>query len=105
MTSNNPLAVQLSLDLGVTSEQACIMCNLSANCDKCCKQCQAQGRECSNKMQECSQVNLEYQGARWHNWLHLVATHYPELRKYIPRKYYRDLNMQAKIYNAKITRR
>ena len=98
----NPIAFQLSFDFGVTPEQACIMCHLSSNCNKCCKQCVSKGTQCDNSMQECSQTDLEYQGARWETWLHLVAVHYPELKKYIPKKYHKKLELQLNIYNRKM---
>ena len=98
----NPIVSQLTLDFGVTPEQACIMCHLSANCNKCCKQCQSKGKQCDNVMQECSQVDLEYQGPRWRTWMHLVATHFPELKKYIPKKYHKELDLKLKLYNRKM---
>ena len=53
-------------------------------------------------MQECSQTDLEYQGTRWETWLHLVAVHYPELKKYIPKKYHKELELKLNIYNRKM---
>ena len=93
---------QLAFDFGVTSEQACIMCHLSANCGDCCVRCQAAGRTCGNAMQICSQVDLDKQGARWSTWMHLVAVHFPELRKYIPRKYKKLVDIALNKYNQRM---
>ena len=95
---------QLAFDVGVTSEQACIMCHLSANCSECCVRCQAQGKECSNSMQICSQVDLDKQGARWSTWMHLCAVHFPELRRYIPRKYKKCVDIALTKYNQRMRR-
>ena len=98
----NPIAFQLSLDFGVTPEQACIMCHLSANCDKCCKQCQSKGTICDNSMQACSQANPEYQGPRWRTWMYHVAVYFPELKKYVPQKYHKEIDLELEKYNHKI---
>ena len=98
----NRTGTQLAFDFGITPEQACILCHLSANCNKCCKQCESKGTQCDNSMQECSQTDLEDQGARWETWLHLVAVHYHELKKYIPKKYHRELDLKLEIYNRKM---
>lgn len=91
--------IQLHFDFGVTQEQACIMCHLSANCEMCCVKCQAQGKECSNAMQACSQVDLDKQGARWDTWMYNVAVHFPELKKYIPKKYKQQVDMALQKHN------
>ena len=93
---------QLAFDFGVTAEQACIMCHLSANCGDCCVKCQASGKTCGNSMQICSQVDLDQQGARWSTWMHLVAVHFPELRRYIPRKYKKCVTIALNKYNQRM---
>ena len=86
---------QLSLPLGVTPEQACIMCHLSAECGGCCRECAACGKSCSNSAQLCSQEGLESQGPRWESWIALVRTTLPALRKWVPRKYWKELGLKT----------
>lgn len=74
---------QLSLNFGVTPEQSCIMCHLASECSGCCNKCIAEGRPCSNSMQSCSRPNAAFEQNRWDNWLYLVATALPELKKFI----------------------
>lgn len=87
------MATQLRIDFGITPEQACTLCHLSANCGGCCKFCQSKGGICNNSAQECSQVNLESQGLRWNTWMYLVRTKLTELRRFIPRRYWHQLNL------------
>lgn len=93
---------QLYFDFGVTPEQACIMCHLSSNCGMCCVKCQAEGKKCGNSMQSCSQYDLDKQSARWNTWMYNVAFHYPELIKYIPRKYRKQVDMAREEYKRKM---
>ena len=86
---------QLGLPLGVTPEQACIMCHLSAECGGCCRECAARGKSCSNNAQLCSQEGLESQGPRWDSWMELVRTTLPALRKWVPRKYWKELGLKT----------
>ena len=53
-------------------------------------------------MQACSQANLEYQGPRWRTWMYHVAVYFPELKKYIPKKYHKEIDLERKIYNHKM---
>lgn len=81
---------QLEIDFGtygVTREQACIMCHLSSECDKCCVKCIAAGDNGSCGGQVCSLPTRDNEGQRWEAWIHLVKTTLPELRKFIPQKY------------------
>lgn len=87
---------QLNFDFGVTPEQSCIMCHLSSECSGCCNKCIAEGRPCSNSMQSCSRPNAAFEQNRWNNWLYLVATALPELKKFIPKKYKKELKKYDK---------
>ena len=53
-------------------------------------------------MQACSQANLEYQGPRWRTWMYHVAVYFPELKKYIPKKYHKEIDLELEKYNHKI---
>lgn len=76
---------QLSIDFGVTDEQSCIMCHLSSNCAGCCKKCR--NPSCSGQM--CSIPFAKDETARWNTWMYLVRTFFPELKKFIPKKFIR----------------
>lgn len=76
---------QLSFDFtyGVTAEQACIMCHLSSGCGGCCVGC---GNKCGS-MQACSRPGRGHDGPRFETWMYLVRNHYPELKRFVPKKY------------------
>lgn len=76
---------QLEFDFGVTDEQACIMCHLSSGCPGCCRKC----NKCGGQM--CSLPFVEHEKARWDTWMHLVATALPELKRFIPKKFHKEL--------------
>ena len=62
------MSTQLSIDFGVTEEEACMMCHLSSECGGCCAKC---GMKCSS-VQLCSQSNRGSQTERLKTWLYLV---------------------------------
>ena len=86
-------STQLRLPLGVTPEQACIMCHLSSECGGCCRECAARGKTCSNLAQLCSREDMESQGPRWDSWIALVRTTLPKLRIWVPRNYWKELGL------------
>ena len=74
----------LELEYGVTREQACIMCHLSSGCEGCCLACKKDGG-CQG--QACSQPFRDHEGVRFETWMRLVKTYYPNLRRFVPKKY------------------
>lgn len=84
---------RIRFQFGVTPEQSCIMCHLSAECSDCCKKCKVEG--CHG--QNCSLPSRDHDGQRWENWLYIVANFRPDLRRFVPRKYHKYIN-QKKIY-------
>lgn len=76
---NAPKQTSLIFDYGISREQACILCHLSAECTGCCKVCKEQ---CQGQM--CSQPFREHEGQRWDTWMHILRhTGLKELAKYI----------------------
>ncbi len=74
---------QLTLDLddyGLSREQACILCHLSAECSGCCARC-THPNGCPG--QTCSQPSREREGNRWEAWMHILGTALPQLAQYI----------------------
>nr|DAI98715.1 MAG TPA: hypothetical protein [Caudoviricetes sp.] len=71
----------LNFEYGISREQACILCHLSAECSGCCKVCK--DRRCQG--QTCSQPFREHEGQRWDSWMHILRnTKLKRLVKYIP---------------------
>ncbi len=81
---------QLEFDFGVTEEQACIMCHLSSECEGCCARCKG---ECAQK---CSLPFIATEKSRWDTWMHLVANNLPELKKFIPTEWRKELKKHQK---------
>jgi hypothetical protein len=73
---------QLSFDLnyGISHEQACILCHLSAECEGCCAKCN-HPNGCQGQC--CSQPSRERDGLRWDTWMYLLKTSLPELARFI----------------------
>lgn len=90
MEKNRQLSFGFSY--GVTKEQACIMCHLSSECGECCIKCKKFGKNMSCNGQACSQPFIDNEGVRWDTWMKLVRTSYPNLKKFIPKKYLSALN-------------
>lgn len=82
---------ELRLEWGVSREQACVMCHLSSGCGGCCVRCKAEGKNGSCYGQICSQPTRDHQGHRWEAWMYLVGTFFPELKRFVPRKYWKAL--------------
>ena len=72
---------------GISREQSCILCHLSSGCGGCCNKCKAHGDNGACYGQSCSLPFRDHEGVRWDTWMHLVSTSFPELRKFIPKKY------------------
>lgn len=83
-------------DYGVTPEQACIMCHFSSECGGCCVKCRAENPDSTCYGQNCSQPKRHHDGQRWEAWLHIVATFRPDLKKFLPRKYWKYLKQNNK---------
>lgn len=64
---------------GISREQACILCHLSAECSGCCIKCGHDG--CQGQM--CSQPSREHDGQRWETWMYLLRENLPHLKKFI----------------------
>lgn len=69
---------------GVSREQACIMCHLSAECHGCCLRC---GQKDSCGGQTCSQPFRDHEGQRFETWMYLVGTTLTELQEFLPQRY------------------
>jgi len=69
-------------EYGVTREQACIMCHLSGESDKCAL------RYPNENLQVCSQPFREHESQRWDAWMYLIGKGQPleSLRRFIPRE-------------------
>ena len=76
---------RFNFDYGVTPEQACIMCHLSSECGGCCQKCKKDG--CHGQL--CSQPGRDHMGQRWETWIYIVSNLLPELRRFIPHKYWK----------------
>ena len=86
---------------GISAEQACVLCHLSAECEGCCLRCK-NDKGCYG--QTCSQPDRDTQGARWDAWMYMVATYRPDLRRYIPRKWRGEVNKLIKAQRAAAVR-
>lgn len=82
---------QLEFDFGVTPEQACIMCHLCTDCPNCCAKCTTRGKNGTCVGQSCSRPFVALDGQRWRTWLYMVANVEPHLKRYIPKKYHKEL--------------
>ena len=91
--------LQFDFKCGVTKEQACIMCHLSSECSGCCVKCRAEKKNNTCYGQICSLLSMNHDGARWNTWIYLVATTLPELKKFVPRKYWKAINRIKQNYN------
>ena len=87
---------EFNFEYGVTSEQACIMCHLSAECGGCCFRCMAEGRNGTCHGQTCSQPGRDHMGRRFETWMHVVRTFRPDLKRYLPRKYWKFIKTDDK---------
>lgn len=79
----NPRQETFSWDFGISREQACILCHLSAECVRCCVKCQAEKKNGSCNGQLCSQPMRDNEGQRWNAWMHILETMLPELARFI----------------------
>lgn len=79
--------IQLQLDFGITPQQACILCHLSADCGRCCTKCKEQGKNGSCYGQICSQENLDKQQSRWEAWMYLIKNYscFSNLKRFLPK--------------------
>lgn len=76
-----PLQLSLNLQYGISREQACILCHLSAECSGCCQNCD---KGCQGQM--CGQPFRDYDGQRWDTWMYLVTHQLRRLLMYIPKE-------------------
>lgn len=96
---------RFNFEYGVTREQSCIMCHLSSECGGCCAKCRAEGRNGTCYGQSCSLTKRESDGQRWDTWMFLVATQLPELRRFVPRKFWKNLKQIREDYYGTQDRR
>lgn len=87
--SKNNRQERFNFEYGVTREQACIMCHLSSECADCCEKCRAQGKNGTCYGQTCSLPSRNHDGQRWDTWLYIVANFRFDLRRFVPRKYWK----------------
>ena len=78
-----------NFEYGATREQACIMCHLSAECGGCCVRCMAEGRNGTCHGQICSLPGRDHMGQRFETWMYIVREFRPDLKRYLPRKYWK----------------
>lgn len=90
-----------NFEYGISREQACILCHLSAECSGCCIKCDHHDG-CQG--QACSQPFREHEGQRWDTWMYLLREHFPHLEKYITpelrKKYGIDRMLRKKVKTA-----
>ena len=67
----------LTLDYGISREQACILCHLSSGCGGCCVRC---NHDNGCQGQCCSQPTRHIEGQRWGAWMNLVRK-YSDIRQ------------------------
>ena len=65
------------------------MCHLSAECGGCCVRCIAEGRNGTCHGQICSQPGRDHMGRRFETWMYIVRNFRPDLKRYLPRKYWK----------------
>ena len=70
--------LSLTLDYGISREQACILCHLASGCGSCCARCDHKNG-CHG--QTCSQPTRNNEGQRWDSWMHLVEN-FPHIKEY-----------------------
>ena len=70
---------ELHLNYGISREQACILCHLSAECSGCCLRCKKD--DCQG--QRCSQEQRHTDGLRWDTWMYLVQNTLSDLQRFI----------------------
>ena len=75
--------LSLTFDYGISREQSCILCHLSAECEMCCVKCQAENKNGSCPGQLCSQPMRHHDGQRWDAWMHILENMLPELARFI----------------------
>lgn len=77
-----PLQLSLNMNYGISREQSCILCHLSAECSGCCANCKKE--DCQG--QTCSQPSRDFDGQRWDTWMYLATHQLRHLLKYIPKE-------------------
>lgn len=89
----------LSFNYGISREQACILCHLSAECSGCCSKCD---RPNGCQGQICSHPSRNVDGQRWDAWMHLLASsEMSRLVKYIPADLQKKYGINKLVRNAK----
>lgn len=88
--------LSLNMEYGVTREQACIMCHLNSECDRCCTKCKANGENGSCYGQTCSLPTRDWQGHRFETWMYIVREFRPDLKRFIPKKYWKLIKTENK---------
>lgn len=68
---------------GISKEQACILCHLSAESQGCCLDPNSE----AYGMQRCSVPYRENDGPRWDTWMYLISKKgcLQELKRFIPK--------------------
>ena len=90
---SKPKQLELHFQYGISSEQACILCHLSASCSGCCLKC-GKKEECQGQV--CSQPFKDHEGQRWDTWMYLVTTQLTHLLKYIPKELRKKYGIKPK---------
>ena len=79
---NKPLQLSLNMEYGISREQSCILCHLSAECSECCAKCKK--NDCQGQV--CGQPFREHEGQRWDSWMYLVTHQLRHLLRFIPKE-------------------
>ncbi len=97
------MSKQLSFifDYGINHEQACILCHLSAECDRCCIKCFAEGKNGTCNGQLCSQPMRANEGQRWDAWMNILENMLPELARFISPSLRKKYGINKLIRNKK----
>lgn len=90
---SNPKQLELHFQYGISSEQACILCHLSASCSGCCLKFEKK-EGCQGQV--CSQPFKDHEGQRWDTWMHIVTTQLTHLLKYIPKELRKKYGIKPK---------
>ena len=96
-----PHQLSLNFEYGINREQACILCHLSAECDRCCVKCFAEGKNGSCNGQDCSQPMRDNEGQRWNAWMNILENMLPELAKFVSPKLRKKYGINKLIKNRK----
>lgn len=84
---------------GISREQACMLCHLSAECSGCCAKCD-HPNGCNG--QTCSQPMRNNEGQRWDAWMHILTfPNMSRLVKYIPDGLRKKYGINKLVRNSK----